>query len=608
MEKIKRQISLNAELIKAIRASLFWAPALLIASIFSSTAYAEQAPQDRRPNVVIMLIDDAALMDLGVYGGEAQTPNIDSLANSGVFFTQYRTTPLCAPSRAMLLTGLDNHQTGVATIPEILPEAHIGKPGYAMHLEDGVDTIATFLRNVGYQTFMTGKWHLGSGEGQLPVEHGFDRSFILDASGADNWEQKSYIPYYLEAPWFEDEQPATLPDNFYSSEFIIDKMIDYLDEGDANKPFFAFLGFQAIHIPVQAPRELTEKYLQTYRDGWEPLRAKRAQRAKQLGLIPATAETNPFLPGSRLWSELSAEDQTLYAARMAVNAAMLEAMDIHIGRMIDHLKANGKFDNTIFVVASDNGPASSLPEGNIRFDIWLRLNGYHKGIENIGEKGSYAYIGPEWAQAAAGNSHMFKFYASEGGVRAPLILAGPGIPATGTALNARSWVSDITPTILALTDTQTDTPINFAGKNLRPILNSQVTQVYSADDSIGMEVSGNSALYRGAHKLVRHFPPLGDKQWRLYNIEQDPGETNDLSQVNPELFQFMLAEYDQYSKNVGVQPMPDNYNSFDQITKNITKKRSAHLRAEYGYQVIGFLAVAISIIAWMIVRRRRKST
>jgi len=601
MDTQKSQIGLSAKLMQSVMTVLFIGSAVVL----SPLSFANEGAEEARPNVIIMLIDDAALMDLGVYGGEAQTPNIDKLANSGVFFTQYRTTPLCAPSRAMLLTGLDNHQTGIATIPEILPSEHVDKPGYAMHLEDGVETLATHLRRVGYQTFMTGKWHLGSAAGQLPVAHGFDRSFILDASGADNWEQKSYMPYYLYAPWFEDDKPATLPDNFYSSEFIVDKMLTYLDEGDANKPFFAFMGFQAIHIPVQAPAELTEKYLTTYQDGWETLRAKRTQRAKQLGLITENAETNPFLPSARSWASLSADDQKLYAARMAVNAAMLEAMDIHIGRMIEHLKATGNFDNTIFVVASDNGPASSLPEGDRRFDIWLSLNGYNKDIENIGEKGSYAYIGPEWAQAAAGNSDKFKFYASEGGVRVPLILTGPGIPKTGEPVNARSWVSDITPTILALTGTQTEKLINFSGKNLLPVLNSETTQVYTAEDSVGLEVAGNSALYRGANKIVRHFPPVGDKKWRLYNIEQDPGETIDLSQTDPELFQFMLAEYEQYSQNVGVQPMPADYNSMDQMGRNTSKKIVAHLWSNYGYQTIGFLGIVISFLVWIFVRRRR---
>jgi len=207
-------------------------------------------------------------MDFGVYGGEAQTPNIDALAARGAMFTQYRTSPLCSPTRAMLLTGLDNHKTGIATIPEVLPAEQEGKPGYSMALEPSVLTIADRLRDKGYRTLMSGKWHMGEEANEMPQTHGFDRSFALAASGADNWEDKSYMPYYAEAPWFEDGIEASLPEGFYSSEFIVDKMISYLEDTDASKPFLAYLPFQAIHIPVQAPPEFTAKYKGRFDEGW----------------------------------------------------------------------------------------------------------------------------------------------------------------------------------------------------------------------------------------------------------------------------------------------------------------------------------------------------
>jgi arylsulfatase A-like enzyme len=242
------------------------------------------------PNIVVILVDDAGLMDFEPYGGEARMPSIQRLADQGVRFSNYRTSPLCAPSRAMLLTGVDNHLTGVATIPEVIPAEHIGKPGYSLALEPGVKTIADHLRAAGYRTYMTGKWHMGRRVQDLPVSHGFDRSFALDASGADNWEQKPYMAYYTSAPWYEDDQPATLPDDFYSSAFIVDKMIDYIDADNkiadkSAQPFLAYLAFQAIHIPIQAPREFTEHYDGVYDQGWHVLREQRWQKAKQLGLI-----------------------------------------------------------------------------------------------------------------------------------------------------------------------------------------------------------------------------------------------------------------------------------------------------------------------------------
>ena len=196
-----------------------------------------------QPNFVVILVDDGAFMDFGGYGGEAKTPNINQLADEGVRFSNYHTSPLCATSRAMLLTGLDSHRTGVATLPEVLRQEQQEAEGYALRLSPGVDTIADLLREQGYETYMTGKWHLGRGDGDLPVDHGFDRSFILDASGADNWEQKSFLPFYGEAPWFEDGEPAMLPDEFYSSRFLVDKMMEYLDTRDMQKPFLAYVAF-----------------------------------------------------------------------------------------------------------------------------------------------------------------------------------------------------------------------------------------------------------------------------------------------------------------------------------------------------------------------------
>ena len=326
----------------------------VLAAIFALGPMASAQETDERPNIVLILVDDAALMDFGAYGGEARTPNIDALTQSGVMFRQHYTSPLCAPSRAMLLTGMDNHRTGIATIPEVLPKEQVGQPGYTMHLEPGILTLADRLKAAGYRTLMSGKWHLGSGAGDLPNAHGFDRSLALDASGADNWSPKPYMPFYQKAPWYEDGQPADMPDSFYSSTLIVDRIIDYLDTSAQDKPFFAYVAFQAIHIPVQAPPELTAGYDGVYDAGWEALRQSRWERAKQVGLIPEGAALADMPDEMRAWADLSEDDQALYAARMQVNAAMMEAMDIEVGRLVEHLKAIGDFDNTVFIVTSDN--------------------------------------------------------------------------------------------------------------------------------------------------------------------------------------------------------------------------------------------------------------
>ncbi|MCR9194535.1 MAG: arylsulfatase [Hyphomonas sp.] len=552
------------------------------------------------PNIVILLVDDAALMDFGAYGGEALTPNIDGLAARGAMFTQYRTSPLCSPSRAMLLTGMDNHLTGIATIPEVLPDEHVDQPGYSMSLEPGVLTLAEHLKPHGYQTFMTGKWHMGSGEGDLPSDHGFDRSFALDASGADNWDDKSYMPFYHDAPWYEDGKAASLPDDFYSSEFIVDKMVSYLDEADADAPFFAFLGFQAIHIPVQAPPEFTARYDGVYDAGWHDLREQRHQKAMALGLVPQGAALAPMPEGSRNWNELSEDERAVYARRMQVNAGMLEAMDLHIGRLIDYLRGTGQFDSTIFVITSDNGPEHNRGDNDSRLALWMRFNGYHIDIEGVGERGSWGFIGPEWANAAASPGALYKFYMAEGGIRAPLIMSGPGIAVQ--RVDAMSLVSDVAPTLLDLIGVNTDPASREAmtGRSLKPVLTGVQEQVYAHDDAIGMEVSGNSALYKGDFKITRHMPPTGDATWRLYNMAEDPGETVDLSAQLPEKKAELLADYQAYADRVGVLEMPDGYDSLVQIEANTRAK----LLKRYGWMVIAFGLFLLAVIygAWRLTR------
>lgn len=557
-----------------------------------------------RPNFVMVVIDDAALMDLGIYGGEASTPNIDALAGAGAMFTRYVSSPLCSPSRAMLLTGLNNHRTGMATIPEVLPPEHVGKPGYIMALAPGVTTVASRLQAEGYQTIMTGKWHLGSGPGQGPESHGFNRSFSLDASGADNWEDKSYIPYYPKAPWSENGKPASLPDDFYSSRFIVDKTIDYLQETGSEAPFLAYLGFQAIHIPVQAPPEFTQKYTDTYSQGWDALRERRWQVALRTGLVPPTARPPEPHPDLRQWNDLSGEEQRLYSARMAVNAGMLEAMDYHLGRLISYLDSTGRLSETVFVITSDNGPEPSSAD-DIRLKTWMLFNGYHTGIRSIGEKGSYGFIGPEFANAAATPGALFKFYVSEGGVRVPLIISGPGV--TPRRIDAFASVTDITPTLLELAGAgpAPEGSLAMDGRSLLPLLTGQSDRIYADDEPVGLEVSGNSALYRGQWKITRNLEPWGDGQWRLFDILADPGETTDLSASYPAILQQMLDDYAAYAARNGVLEVPEGYNSVRQVDRNVT---AAALKRELPRLLIALVIILVGLGAFKLIRSRHKQT
>ena len=577
-------------------------PVLALTMLVGATG--PTATQDQRPNVVIILADDVALMDLGAYGGEARTPNIDALAARGALFTQYRASPLCSPSRAMLLTGMDAHLTGVATIPEVLPEEQRGQPGYGMALEPGVLTLADRLRTEGYRTIMSGKWHMGEAADEMPQAHGFDRSFALAASGADNWDDRSYMPYYKDAPWFEDGVEASLPQDFYSSRFIVDTAIRYLAETDQDKPFFAYLPFQAIHIPVQAPQAFIDHYKGRYDAGWEALRQERHQRAQALGLIPEGAPLADLPPEFRPWNSLSAEDRALYAARMEVNAAMLEAMDFHVGRLIAHLKAKGEYESTIFIVSSDNGPEPSRGDNSAILAAFHRLTGYDTGAETMGGPGHWGFIGPEWAAAAATPGAWFKFYATEGGIRVPLIMAGPGI--APQRITSPAMITDIAPTVLAWleVDPKAIAGKPMTGRSLLPVLGGSVACVYGPDESRAVEVSGNSALYLGDYKVTRSVPPMGDGQWRLYNLARDPGETTDLSASEPAVKARLLAEYDAYAKRVGVLPMPEGYDSRAEVSRNIGARLLSNFPWLYG-ALAGILLVTVAAI-WLGVRQMRR--
>ena len=583
--------------ISAMGRALLGSAMVLLA--LSSSAQAEATPP--RPNFVLIVVDDAGFSDLGAYGGEARTPHIDGLARRGAQFSRYYSSPLCSPSRAMLLTGLDNHRTGHATIVEALPPELRGRPGYTMHLEPGVTTVAERLRQGGYRTYATGKWHLGHGAGDLPDSHGFDRSFVLDASGADNWEERPYIPYYREADWFEDGARAHLPDRFYSSEFIVDRMIDFM-EADARRsePFFAYLAFQAVHIPVQAPREYTEHYRGVYDDGWEELRARRWRRAQELGLLPPDARIDAPPPGSRPWSALSADEQALYARSMEVHAGMIEAMDHHIGRFIGYLQDRGLADDTIFVVTSDNGPEPSVPIADPDFVRWMRLVGYTRRLEDLGERRSFVFIGPEWANATATGA-LYKFTSAEGGLRVPLIVAGPDIGAR--RIEARAFVTDIAPTFLERAGLSVP-PMDGIGMNA--LLSGRAAGLRDDETPFGVEVSGHSALYRGDHKLVRTPPPLGDGSWRLYDITRDPGETNDLAARMPDLVKSLRVDYAAYAARVGVLDLPPGYDVQRQVAHNVRMK----VLRNYWYVPVAILLLALlaAFGAFLLVRRLRHGT
>jgi arylsulfatase/uncharacterized sulfatase len=561
-----------------------------------------------RPNIVVLVADDWGFTDVGAYGGEIATPHLDALARAGARFSNFHVAASCAPTRSMLLTGVDNHRNGVGNLRETMPQAHLGQPGYQGSLAPNVVTVASLLQDSGYRTMIAGKWNVGSEPYNLPNRRGFDRSIVQGDTGSDNWDPaQRYLPHSAKVDWFEDGKPATMPTEFYSSAYFVDRTIDYLRAGrPAGQPFFAYVGFQANHVPLQAPREFIDKYRGRYQDGWTALRSARRDRAAALGLIPKDTPL-AVMATTRDWDRLSDKDKLYEARRMEVYAGMADAMDFHVGRLVAHLKQSGEFDNTVFVFLSDNGT-----EGSDYADaqLWLRTQ-YTQDIDRLGGKGAYGIMGPSWASAAASPLSGYKFYSGEGGVRVPLIIAGiPGV-AGNQIHHSLSHVNDIVPTLLDIAQVprpgasykgQAVEPL--AGRSLLPVLRGEAQQVHPSDHAIGYELSGNQALFKGDLKLVRNAAPVGDGQWHLYNLRTDPGETRDLQAAMPEAFRAMQADYAAYARSHGVLPMPEGYNPVRQVLINSVIN---YWIPAYRNTVLTVVAALLaSVAAALHLRRRRR--
>ena len=562
----------------------------------------------QQPNIILILADDLGFTDIAPYGSEISTPSLTALASEGIRFTNYHTAASCAPSRAMLLTGVDNHRAGVASIPEAIPPEQSGFDNYQGVLGNNVVTVASLLEASGYHTYMAGKWHLGKERHQLPSRRGFEKTVAMADTGADNWEQKPYIPIYKKANWFADGEEMVLPEDFYSSRFLIDKTIEFIDSNlEDGRPFFAYLPFQAVHIPVQAPQEFIDQYMGVYDVGWEQLREDRLTKALELGVVGQGTEMVE-MSTTEDWEALPDERKRYEAKRMAVYGGMVTAMDFHIGRLIEHLKATGQYDNTLFVFTSDNGSeVSGTPDPrNGPARLFVESQGYTSEYETLGLKGSFNSISPSFASASASPLAFYKFYAGEGGLRVPLIIAGQSIAVKGELNHALSHVTDITPTILSLAGVKAPDgrfggrPVEaIVGRNLMPLIRGDVDRVYAEDEAIGYEVGGNAALFRGDHKIVMNRGPVGDSKWHLYNIVSDPGETEDLADAMPERMLVMSQAYEQYVLENGVLPVPIGYEQVYQIGIN-------GLREVYGRPMLVIFVSILILVIFLVVARSIK--
>lgn len=580
-----------------------------MAAEIADSASRSSIDTSQRPNIVLVLADDLGFSDLGSYGSEISTPNLDAIAKEGLRFSNYHTAANCAPARAMLLTGVDAHLAGVPNIPEMLPPELQQYEHYQGVLGDNVVTVATLLEDAGYHTYLAGKWHLGAGPGKLPSERGFERTVALADSGADNWEQRPYIPLYDTANWYADGEPYQLPDDFYSSRFLVDKTIEFVDSNLADgEPFFAYLPLQAVHIPVQAPQIYIDRYMGVYDEGWDVLRESRRSRSIELGLVPP--ETDMVrMSTTDDWSALSDERRRYESKRMAVYGAMVEAMDHHLGRLFDHLKSVGEYDNTLIIFTSDNGAEASGSADPSSFAARQGPTsvGYNIDYESLGLKGSYNTISPSFASAAASPLSLFKFYAGEGGMRVPLILSGPSVTKPGEINHSFSFVTDITPTLLSVAgvtapqDRYRGRPVEpMVGRDLMPLITGEVDRVYKESDSVGYELAGHAALFQGDYKLLFTRGALGDGQWHLYDIVRDPGETHDLAALEPARLQTMLSAYQRYVRENKVLEVPAGYSHTKQLLINV-------LHHQFKTPVlIAILTVLILLPFWVAYRMKKR--
>jgi arylsulfatase A-like enzyme len=583
---------------------------LLCAPSFAATA--SQAP--KRPNIILLLADDWGFSDVGAFGAEFATPNLDQLAYQGVRFSNFHVAGSCAPTRAMLHTGVMNHRNGLGNMAETIPDPHVGKPGYDTVLNFRNVTLAEMLKAAGYRTYLTGKWHLGNDPKRLPHARGFGRAFSLGDAGADNFEQKPITGLGRKVDWTENGKPAKLPKDYYSSRFVVDQMIDYIDADRASgQPFFASVNFLANHIPIQAPDADLARYRGAYAEGWDAVRAQRADRLVSIGMMPADLRL-VHMNNTPDWKALTPAKRERAMREMQAYAAMATAVDREIGRLIAHLKAIGEYENSIIIFLSDNGAEPTDPYDRLRNRLFLGAQ-VDRRTENIGRRGTMDVIGPAWASAAASPLRGYKFSATEGGLRVPMIVhwAGANAPLTPRAIaQGFAHVTDILPTIAELA--QVPLPQGrwngrevepIRGRSLVPMLAGGDVRVHG-DTPLGYELSGNAALFRGDYKLVRNLPPTGDGRWKLYNIKSDPGEAMDLSLSDRARFASMLADYRQYAKDNGVLDMPKGYRSDDQINIYAQRQNAPVPQIIMGVMVLILVSLVGGLIFWFRRRRARR--
>ena len=527
----------------------------------------------KRPNILLILADDLGYSDIGAFGGEIPTPALDELARRGMKLTRFYSSMTCSPSRAMLLSGLDSHLSGLGSMAEFTAPNQRGVPGYEGHLSGSVDSIASRLRSLGYHTYMTGKWHLGSEIESSAANKGFDRSFTT-VFGTTGYFSDGFVPSIsLDDAGVSEDLARTIDHalkqmalhrndgtlqqhiagNKYATRHFTDRMLEQIDSnlGDG-KPFFAYVAYTAPHWPLQAPDEYIDKFKGAYDSGYDKVRQQRIENQRELGVLQADQEAAPRPSYVSPWSDLTDSDKQYHARRMEVYAAVVHYLDESVGRLIDYLDENDQLDQTLIVFLSDNGAEA----WDYRFgpSFWAVRDVaavFDNSIDNLGRPGSFLLYGPEWAHVSNTPFDGHKFSIGEGGIRVPMIAAWPGHIEPGTTSDALAFITDIYATFLEVAGVREytdaiDESVPSAGRSLVSILNGSSTRVREESDAIGIELMGMRTLILDTWKASLSPHPFGDGEWRLFDLRADPGEQQNLAYKKPQILREMTRAWEAY--------------------------------------------------------------
>ncbi|MEM1321841.1 MAG: arylsulfatase [Bacteroidota bacterium] len=515
--------------------------------------------QDQRPNILLIVADDLGYSDIGAYGGEIATPFLDTIAEQSILFNNFHTLPTCAPTLSVLLTGADNHLVGIGAQEGGFTKKQKGQPGYEGYLNERTVTLPEVLQTAGYRTYMSGKWHLGHHAEQAPCKRGFQETFALMPGGASHYaDQKPLHPAEPVVYRRNGQVLKTLPPDFYSTKNYTDSLLLWMErDKQSEQPFFAYLAYTAPHDPLHAPEAYIKKYDGFYEEGYEVLRKKRFAQLQKRGLIsPSQSLPNwpKFIPR---WADLSETKKRTTIRDMQTLAAMVDYMDEQIGRVYHWLTANNQLDNTLIIFISDNG-SPGLDSRKI-YPTYSKTfaSQFNNELTNRGLPNSFTNLYAGWSVASIAQYRDFKTYATEGGIRNPMLIKAPR--AFNTQKNictTMTHVSDLMPTILEVAGAEHPSRsnthlINMRGKSLAPILANPTLDVHQSE-GIGIELHGTRAYIKDGWKILQVPIPGGSGDWDLYNLNQDPAEQNNLIFTHRSKFKELHTAYQQYEEEVGV--------------------------------------------------------